>query len=117
MNMLAPTPANDAGRLVQWFDSPEATGLLASIAKRPPLSVHFRDEWQQGFRYVGMRVEALRRINETFGAELLALCSAAYDQIGPDAPQAAVDAVYAPWTAYCEQTVEAVIDRALGVSA
>lgn len=110
-----PAPQRD---LARWYDTPQAQGLIASLTKRPPLTeTRFatyaitRDEWSE---YVGMRVDALRAIYDRFGEELLVLCNAAYLDFGPDAPQAAIDGAYAPFVAYAAETVDYVIDRALG---
>lgn len=105
----APRPA-----IVRWYDTPQAQALLASLTKRHPEQEHFRDEWQQGFQYVGSRVDHLRKLYDRFGEEVHALCTEAYFNIGPDAPQAAIDAAYAPLVAWSQETVDAVIDRALG---
>lgn len=99
--------------LVRWYSDPQAQALLASLTKRQPEQEHFRDEWQQGFRYVGSRVDHLRKLYDRFGEEVMALCHAAFDALGADAPQAAVDAAYAPFVAWTEETVDAVIDNAL----
>lgn len=99
--------------LVRWYSDPQAQALLASLTKRPPEQQHFRDEWQQGFEYVGSRVDHLRKLYDRFGAEVHALCTEAYFAIGPDAPQAAIDAAYAPLVAWSQETVDAVIDGAL----
>jgi hypothetical protein len=105
----APRPA-----IVRWYDAPAAQALLASLTKRQPDQQHFRDDWQQGFEYIGSRVDHLRKLYDRFGEEVQSLCHAAFDAIGPDAPQAAVDAAYAPFVAWSQETVDAVIDRALG---
>jgi hypothetical protein len=106
-----PTPQPE---LARWYDTPQAQALLASLTKRQPDQHHFRDEWQQGFQYVGSRVDHLRKLYDRFGEEVHALCTDAYFNIGPDAPQAAIDAAYAPLVAWSQETVDAVIDRALG---
>lgn len=101
--------------LARWYDNPQAQALLASLAKRHPEREHFRDDWQQGFRYIGDRVAHLRKIYDRFGEEVHALCTEAYFAIGADAPQAAVDAAYAPLLAWSDEPVDAVIDRAVSL--
>jgi hypothetical protein len=105
---------NRQPELARWYDTPQAQALLASLTKRQPDQQHFRDEWQQGFQYVGSRVDHLRKLYDRFGEEVQSLCHAAFDAIGPDALQAAIDAAYAPFVAWSQETVDAVIDRALG---
>jgi hypothetical protein len=100
--------------VVRWYSNPQAQALIASLTKRQPDQQHFRDEWQQGFEYIGSRVDHLRKLYDRFGEEVQSLCHAAFEAIGPDAPQAAVDAAYAPFVAWSQETVDAVIDRALG---
>jgi len=105
-----PAPSRE---LARWYDAPQAQALLASLTARPPEQEHFADDWQQGFRFVGSRVDHLRKIYDRFGEEMQELCSAAFFSFGPDAPQAAIDAAYAPYVAWAHETVDVVIKRAL----